>query len=334
MATLVTKIDMDNGSFPLAKDALRSLAKTTLNGAHRALIDVVWMETYGWHDSESKYQEKIKQRRVTAKIPHSVFEEETWMDKSTVSRRLNELVRWKIIFRDKNTTPYNYSFNVNVSEWSPEIFRKTKNAQPVNSLQNNQQLTTLPTNSLTPSQLRVDYPVNSCDVKTLDFTGTHGTPKESIKESIKENTSTIVDEQAQVKIDDQKPTKPKKTTKKPKYSEDDKAIANYLKEKLQNQGVTAFPRDWHLKEYAVAHRLLKSSNVLELKGCIDWLFKDEYWHNKTDSLLVVERQLPKYQLQKGGISRVRGDPNRQGAFRNNTGDDNTKYGKLFTRKLG
>lgn len=309
---IVSKIDMDNGNFPIAKDALRSLAKTKISGAHRAIIDVIWMETYGWHDEGSPYKDKIKQRKTVAKIPHEVFVNETWMDKSTVSRRLNELVGWGIVIRDKNTSPYSYSFNVNVSEWSPEVFRDTKIAKPyvdkpLNSLTSCQRLTDLQdskqfnnqsTNSLTSCQPTVDYPVNSCNAESLDNTEPNGCPKEILNKYINKSTSTKVDEQAH-----KKPQKPKKIV--PKYSEDDKAVANYLKEKLQKRGVTALPRNWHLKEYAIAQRLLKKSTVSELRGCIDWLFSDEYWHDKIDSLLVVERQLPKYQLK---TKCIRGDP--------------------------
>lgn len=313
---IVSKIDMDNGNFPIAKDALRSLAKTKISGAHRAIIDVIWMETYGWHDEGSPYKDKIKQRKTVAKIPHEVFVNETWMDKSTVSRRLNELVGWGIVIRDKNTSPYSYSFNVNVSEWSPEVFRDTKIAKPyvdkpLNSLTSCQRLTDLQdskqfnnqsTNSLTSCQPNVDYPVNSCNAESLDNTEPNGCPKEILNKYINKSTSTIVDEQAH---QNHPINKNKSKNPKPKYSEDAKAVANYLKEKLQVKGVTAFPRDWHLKEYAVAHRLLQKSNVNELKGCIDWLFNDDYWCDKVDSLLAVERQLPKYQLRAKSI---RGDP--------------------------
>ena len=178
--SLVAKIDMDNGSFPLAKDALRSLAKTKISGAHRAIIDVIWMETYGWHDPQSSHKDKLKRRKTVAQISYDVFINETWMDKSTISRKLNELVKWGIVIRNKNTNPFSYSFNVQVADWSPEVFRNTKVAQTVNSLQDGKQLTGLQddqqfneqsTKSLTNSQQKVDRTVNSCQPQSQERRG-------------------------------------------------------------------------------------------------------------------------------------------------------------------
>ncbi len=305
------KADLDNGYTPLANLILEALAMAKMSGVQKGICMFLFRRTYGWG---------VKEDEITLKE----FAQATDSSTTYISKQLKQLIEWNVIIRTSykpGKTP-TYTFNTRVAQWDKGCL----NVQGLN--ERIRQGLYKRTRVGLSKRTRVEHG------SAIENTGFDGTPKESIKEIYKKNnTSTIVDEQAQVKIDDQKPTKSKKTTKKPKYSEDDKAIANYLKEKLQSQGVTAFPRDWHLKEYAVAHRLLKSSNALELKGCIDWLFEDEYWHNKTDSLLVVERQLPKYQLQKGGISRVRGDPNRQGAFRSSQGDDNTKYGKLFTRKL-
>lgn len=172
---VVSKIDMDNGNFPIAKDALRALSKTKISGAHQAIINTIWLETYGWHDEQSTHEQKVKKRKTSASIAYQVFEEETWMDKTVISRKIAELVEWGIIFRDKNTVPYTYSFNVNVSQWSKDIFRDTAFYRTVNSLQDDQQLTGLQdsqlfteqsTESLLTTQLGVDYPVNSLQAET------------------------------------------------------------------------------------------------------------------------------------------------------------------------
>lgn len=196
---VVTKIDMDNGSFPIAKDSLRTLAKTKISGAHRAIIDVIWMETYGWYDEKSSHEDKLKRRKTVAQIPHDVFVNETWMDKSTVSRRLNDLVKWGIVIRDKNTSPFSYSFNVHVANWSPEVFRETKVAKPVNSLTTSQQLTglqdgkqfnNLSTNSLTTCQPTVDRIVNCCQAQTQSHQALQP-PLNNIKEIYKESTTPL-----------------------------------------------------------------------------------------------------------------------------------------------
>jgi hypothetical protein len=126
----ISKIDMDNGSFPLAKDALRTLAKTKLSGAHRAIIDVIWLETYGWYDESSQYEPKLKKRKTSARIPYQTFINETYIGKTNISCRVNELINWGVILRDKNTNPYTYSFNVNADQWDPKIFRGASVARP------------------------------------------------------------------------------------------------------------------------------------------------------------------------------------------------------------
>jgi len=306
------KADLDNGYTPLANLILEALAMAKMSGVQKGICMFLFRRTYGWG---------VKEDEITLKE----FAQATDSSITYISKQLKQLIEWNVIIRtsyEPGKTP-TYTFNTRIAQWDKGCLK----VQGLN--ERIRQGLYKRTRVGLSKRTRVEHG------SAIENIGLDGTPKESIKEIYKKNnTSTIVDEQAQVKIDDQKPTKTEKTIKKPKYSDDDKAIANYLKEKLQNQGVTVFPRDWHLKEYAVAHRILKKSNVFELKGCIDWLFEDEYWHDKTDSLLVVERQLPKYQLQKGGTLHVRGDPNRQDTFGNNPGDDNSKYDKLFSRKLG
>jgi len=175
---VITKIDMDNGSFPIAKDSLRVLAKTKLSGAHRAMIDVIWMETYGWPDHDNKHEQKNKQRKTSARIPHQVFADETQTDKTFISHKLNDLVNWGVITRDKNTVPYTYSFNVHVDRWDPSIFRTKNDNQAINSLSDSQQLFKQTTvdqsdNSLLNDQLelieqttRVDQIDNCCSPQT------------------------------------------------------------------------------------------------------------------------------------------------------------------------
>ncbi len=199
--TYLTKIDMDNGSLPLAKDSLRALVKTKLSGAHRSIIDVIWLETYAWHDESSDHTEKIKKRRTHARIPYQVFVEETWMEKSVISRKLNELVDWNIIIRDKNTSPYTYSFNVHVDQWDKTIFRDTRVYRSVNSLQDSQQFTEQSTESLLDSQLGVDRTVNSLPLETPNCQGI-ADPLKKDKESIKESIIYIEHQAAPISISD------------------------------------------------------------------------------------------------------------------------------------
>lgn len=85
------------------------------------------------------------------------------------------------------------------------------------------------------------------------------------------------------------------------YSDDEKALVDYLKQKLGERGVRKFPRDWHLKQLATAKVMLAGENAPTLdewKACIDWAFADEWWKDKVDHLAVVERLWPKYVLKR------------------------------------
>ncbi|SHJ59756.1 hypothetical protein SAMN02745219_02911 [Desulfofundulus thermosubterraneus DSM 16057] len=84
------------------------------------------------------------------------------------------------------------------------------------------------------------------------------------------------------------------------FSDEEKALAEYLKEKLKLRGVHKFPRDWHLRQMAVARTMLAGENapsVEDWKACIDWLFRHPYWGDKVDHLARVLDLWPRYVLQ-------------------------------------
>lgn len=86
------------------------------------------------------------------------------------------------------------------------------------------------------------------------------------------------------------------------YSEEEKELVKYFKEKLISKGVTKFPRDWHLKQLSVARYLLSGENspsVTDWKSCIDWAFNHQYWGDKVDHLSTVERLWIEYKLKAG-----------------------------------
>lgn len=104
----------------------------------------------------------------------------------------------------------------------------------------------------------------------------------------------------QVHREEEKTPGKQSKTKKEKYTEQDKELALYLKAKLEERGATVFPRDWLMKNYATAHRLLKTVSLDELKSCIDWLLEDNYWQSRVDSLIVVEKKIAQFQMQNNG----------------------------------
>lgn len=119
----IDRIDMDNGSLPIAKDILRVLAKTNLSPRHLGIIYAVLDKTYGWHNGNSKKKKKIKQRKTEEYIKLNCFAEFTRRAVSHTSTAVNDLVKWHVILRSERR-PYKYSLNVNVNEWAREIFCK------------------------------------------------------------------------------------------------------------------------------------------------------------------------------------------------------------------
>lgn len=85
------------------------------------------------------------------------------------------------------------------------------------------------------------------------------------------------------------------------YTEEEKALVEYLKAKLEARGVLKLPRDWHLRNLSVARTMLDGENapsVEEWKACIDWAFAHDFWGDKVDHLARVMNLWPRYVLQK------------------------------------
>ena len=122
---IIDKIDMDNGYFPYAKDIGRTLARTYLNGSHRAIIDCILDLTYGWYDPKSEKVEKSKKRKTEERITYRIFEDFTRITNKHLSKYILALVNWKVIKRHKRGQYYLYSFNINVSQWDKGILVKT-----------------------------------------------------------------------------------------------------------------------------------------------------------------------------------------------------------------
>jgi len=121
---IVDKIDLDNGWWYCAKDIGKTLAKTTLSGLQRAIIDCILDKTFGWHDPKAKKGLPRKRRKIWADIKGKEFEEYTGVEANKVSEAISYLDDNNIIKRKKQGWKKQYSFNVNVSEWNKGIFRK------------------------------------------------------------------------------------------------------------------------------------------------------------------------------------------------------------------
>lgn len=102
--------------------------------------------------------------------------------------------------------------------------------------------------------------------------------------------------------------------KKKGFTEDEKALVEYLKEKLKQRGVMKFPRDWHLKQLTVARDMLageKAPGLEEWKTCIDWLMDHKYWGDKVDHLYRVEALWTQYILQAKKAPAAQGSDRRK-----------------------
>lgn len=72
-------------------------------------------------------------------------------------------------------------------------------------------------------------------------------------------------------------------------SDDGKDVAQYLQIKLKAAGVNHFPRDWLLKNYSTADRLLGSISKQDLMDCIVWTMDNQFWRQRISDLLGIEK---------------------------------------------
>jgi hypothetical protein len=54
------------------------------------------------------------------------------------------------------------------------------------------------------------------------------------------------------------------------------------------------PRTWSRDNSSVIKCLLKKVSAEEIKSCIDWGFKDEFWKLRIDKFSVVAKVMVKY----------------------------------------
>lgn len=69
-----------------------------------------------------------------------------------------------------------------------------------------------------------------------------------------------------------------------RYSPEAKALADRLKRRLEERGVTVWPRDWHLKAMASATYLLRALSVADVEALMDWVLTHPFWGPKTTDM--------------------------------------------------
>jgi hypothetical protein len=130
-------------------------------------------------------------------------------------------------------------------------------------------------------------------------------PPELEKEKEKElelyNTSAYADGGGAARTENPPDNQPSNVVALPELSTEARGVVLHLHRRLEEHGVNHLPRDWHLKQYSVTARIIKSGvSPGELMRCIDWLFADSYWRDKIADMLAVERQYPRFKLAQGG----------------------------------
>jgi hypothetical protein len=123
MTKKIERCDMDNFWAPIAQDVLLTLAKVTLSGRQRSILDVIFLKTYGQHDYSKQKKLRVKNRKTEVAITLEEYAEITGIGKSNVSSLLKQIIALNIIKRSSKR-PYVYSFNVNISEWNENAFRE------------------------------------------------------------------------------------------------------------------------------------------------------------------------------------------------------------------
>ena len=78
-------------------------------------------------------------------------------------------------------------------------------------------------------------------------------------------------------------------------SPDAKQLANRLKQRLQERGVTVFPRDWHLKAQASAQHLLATLSMAEAEALMDWALAHPFWGTKITDWYRIVALAPEWQ---------------------------------------
>lgn len=83
----------------------------------------------------------------------------------------------------------------------------------------------------------------------------------------------------------------------PRSSPEAQHLANRLKQRLQERGVTVFPRDWHLKAQTSTQRLLGTLSLAEAEMLMDWALAHPFWGTKITDWYRIVALAPEWQQQ-------------------------------------
>lgn len=129
----------------------------------------------------------------------------------------------------------------------------------------------------------------------------HSTSRAPANVSSTHNHDQDQDHDQEQKQDQEQKTKDAVATQpaaKPRFSDDAKSLAMYLKKSLQARGVTIFSRDWHLKAAAKATTLLHDLSLEDCRALVDWCLADEFWGTRIANMDKVVDLAPQWQQQR------------------------------------
>lgn len=97
---------------------------------------------------------------------------------------------------------------------------------------------------------------------------------------------------------DSQPEEPKRKVR--HYSSEAKAVADRLKADLEQRGAV-LPRDWHLRAYAVAQRMLDAGiTAREIDEAREAAWSDPWWSQRLDSMATLQKLVNQRRLGKAG----------------------------------
>ncbi len=94
------------------------------------------------------------------------------------------------------------------------------------------------------------------------------------------------------------PEEPEGKTNTRRRSPEAQALTTRLKSRLQERGVTVFPRDWALKGQASAESLLRTLSVSDVEALMDWTLSHPFWGLKVTAMHQLTTIAPQWQQQR------------------------------------
>jgi phage replication O-like protein O len=268
----------------IKNEVLELLARGALTFRQTRIALVIIRESWGWNAGRSNWTHRP--------LTISDIAKRADVNRRDTGREVQAMIERKILQIEKREMGIHYSFNEHESAWQKEdgqgkTPRRGMGKTPQGGVKHprGEGQNTPPSRGKTPQGEGVKHP--GAPLPNLELTPPPGIVKKDLKERSKERS---------------KENASRRSTR--TYSEAEKRIVVQVKTKLQEHGATAFERDWHLKQLAMAGTLLKTVTEQDILACLDWALQDQYWGDKVDGLATVQRLMKQWQMKgkKGGLS--------------------------------